>query len=612
MLSITLKKTVIVVTSILLGFCIVFLMKGYLSDSRFTFSFMVKPSVSGQYKYYVLYTDEENKDINTENDDESLPLKPIYLLSDRYTEIKYTTYNRPSYNLNKFCLVIKYQGIAKNEISISVEQPKVNRFLIESLYEVEQTLGNSKVEKCLSNKCKESISSSFDIKVRHNKAKFYVNSDLGISPSIAHIANLGTVIVLILSSSFFYCIICFILNKKREQNANISDLVFVTFVFITALIPMVYFDARLNLEISNENRMGSNYEALFTNVWMHPINLKWSKQFESYFNDRFGMRNELVSLQKNLAVHFNNFVYAGNYSFCQKKNSWCFLEKEEIGDFKQKNTSYVNVEYIKKIASSTTKPVYVLVYPVKTEIYPEKVLIFKHTPTPILPFSDYATAKISKINIPNLHVINLKPIFMKEKTMHPDDLLYFTDEHHATEYANKVVMDYLNAKIPEFKYHNLSFKIDKKYPSENLQLATGEFIEDKQSVGILYGQIWGTVFGHYNRDKKVLYTVPQKYPFYSLSDKYFTDITYHGGKCWGEGLLHNNNHSKFKLAILGHSFVETLSKLAATSASDVYRMRYSDKCKEISNFDLLKRRLKIINPDVIIIAFWYETFNTAN
>ena len=63
MLSITLKKTVIVVTSILIGFFIVFLMKGYLSDSKFTFSFMVKPTVSGQYEYYVLYTDEENKDI---------------------------------------------------------------------------------------------------------------------------------------------------------------------------------------------------------------------------------------------------------------------------------------------------------------------------------------------------------------------------------------------------------------------------------------------------------------------------------------------------------------------------------------------------------------------
>lgn len=612
MLSITLKKTVIVVTSILIGFFIVFLMKGYLSDSRFTFSFMVKPTVSGQYEYYVLYTDEENKDINTKIDDELLPLKPIYLPSDRYTEIKYTIYNRPYYNLNKFCLVIKYIENAKDQLSVSIEQPKVNQILIGKLYEVEHILGNSKVEKCSIKKCKNSMSSRFDVSFRKDKAHFYVNSDLEISSSIAHIANFGTVIVLILSSSFFYCIICFLLNKKREQNAKISDLVFVTFVFITALIPILYFDARQNLEISNENRIASNYETLFTNIWNHPINLKWSKQFETYFNDRFGMRNELVSLQKKIAIQFQNVIYSKNFSFCQKKNSWCFLEKEELGDFKQKNSSYVNVEYIKKIASSTIKPVYVLVYPVKTEIYPEKVLIFKHTPTPILPFSDYATATISKINIPNLHVINLKTIFMKEKSMHPDNLLYFTDEHHATEYANKVVMEYLNGKIPEFKFHNLSFKIDKKYPGENLQLATGEFIEDKQSVGILYGQIWGTVFGQNNRNERVLYTVPQKYPFFSLSDKYSNDITYHKGKCWGNGLLHNKNHSQFKIAVLGHSFVETFSKLAATSASDVYRIRYNDKCREISNFDQLKRKLKIINPDVIIIAFWYETFNTAN
>lgn len=106
--------------------------------------------------------------------------------------------------------------------------------------------------------------------------------------------------------------------------------------------------------------------------------------------------------------------------------------------------------------------------------------------------------------------------------------------------------------------------------------------------------------------------MPQKYPFFSLSDKYSNDITYHKGKCWGNGLLHNKNHSQFKIAVLGHSFVETFSKLAATSASDVYRIRYNDKCREISNFDQLKRKLKIINPDVIIIAFWYETFNTAN
>lgn len=85
------------------------------------------------------------------------------------------------------------------------------------------------------------------------------------------------------------------------------------------MIPILCIDTRPNIAEMNENRMLSNYQPLFTDDWHHPINLQWNRQFESYFDDRFGFRSYLVNIQKTLMTRFNSIVDVPNVGFCQKK-----------------------------------------------------------------------------------------------------------------------------------------------------------------------------------------------------------------------------------------------------------------------------------------------------
>lgn len=114
-----------------------------------------------------------------------------------------------------------------------------------------------------------------------------------------------------------------------------------------------------------------------------------------------------------------------------------------------------------------------------------------------------------------------------------------------------------------------------------------------------------------------MFTKPEKYPFYSLSQKYLSDISFSQGRGWNETIIHNKNHSMFKVMIIGHSFVETLSKIVATSASDVYRMRVGELPNLPNGPDLISScniadQVIKLNPDVLIMAFWQGTFSYVN
>lgn len=70
-------------------------------------------------------------------------------------------------------------------------------------------------------------------------------------------------------------------------------------------------------------------------------------------------------------TRFNSIVDVPNVGFCQKKNSWCFSRiDDELGGFLHRNNSFVNVDYIKKIALLTNKPIYIFSFINKNRIVP--------------------------------------------------------------------------------------------------------------------------------------------------------------------------------------------------------------------------------------------------
>ena len=612
-----LGKFLTLAAAFLLSLVVVVLMQAYLGDSRFKFSYMIKPSVGGVYNVSVHYTDEKDIDVNMDDGSHAVVKNDVGLPSAVFSTIRFTAIDRPNHKLQRVLLRIQSQAPVPDGSVITVKKLKVNHHRIRELYETFIGQGWTNISKCKTDSCESQINDEYQLQFKDNRAVLYLNSNLSIRSQFAHFANFGTLIVLMISTAIIYLLLRFLLNVKKKESARTSDLILIVAILLTIFIPVTSINVQNNVFEPNENRNLNEYTPLLTGDWHHPINFEWTKRFEQWFNDRFGYRTELVNLSRKITLKYNHLAQFSNTGICQKKNGWCLNTngwENEVANMTGELNNPVNIDYITKIAQGTNKPVYVLIYPFKTEIYPEKVLFIKHKSKNYLGLSTDAYNKISQINLPNVHAINLLPILLDAKDKYPEKLSYYIDEHHATEFGNKVIMDYLNNNIPEFSKFNKDFDIEAKYPSEILQIASGEFILNKRDFNFLHGQTWGNVFGQANRFKQNKFSKPVQYEFYSLSDAYSHDIEFQlDPKCDANILLHNKAHPDFKVYVIGHSFVETLSKMAATSASDVYRRRVNSACGfQGLHSENVIAEVNNLNPDVILMAFWVGTFTSMH
>lgn len=249
------------------------------------------------------------------------------------------------------------------------------------------------------------------------------------------------------------------------------------------------------------------------------------------------------------------------------------------------------------------KKIIILNYPVKSEIYNEQIKIISSNYKKKM-FSDYAQNVFEKELGDKVKIINLKEIFLKHKQ--DNDLIYFADEHHVTEYGNKLVVDYL-ANILNFK--------SIEYEPQNLNIASGEFFTKQNEYWStrVYGETFGNVFGGINTGKENHYFTPHKYKIYSLGNFYQKNIEIKYDKtCDAKINLHNKSiKNGLKVYVLGNSFVETFSKMLITSVSDVYRRRSNNICssKVLQSSEVVKE-VNILNPDIIIIPhFSYAFYN---
>ena len=80
--------------------------------------------------------------------------------------------------------------------------------------------------------------------------------------------------------------------------------------------------------------------------------------------------------------------------------------------FDRKKSFAPDTTLLKEIVKRTDKQIILLVNPLKTEIYPEKIRIFKERKSPLWYFSDYAYDEFSKIKADNLTVINVRELLI--------------------------------------------------------------------------------------------------------------------------------------------------------------------------------------------------------
>ena len=587
-------KILTLILAFIMSVALVVALKTYLTDSQIQISFNVSPSVTGKYRATFYFTDEKGKNID-QNNTNNIVSQDKKFTSGEYTQIEFKTLIKPHKKLQKFQLTLNYLG-DPNKVegsSADIKEIQLNREPIDLL--------------------KDHLNK---ITFKDNNAIYIQPNDLNLRPRYTHLALYGVLIIIFIGTGVFYNLLRFVLNQRARQHTRSADLAFIIVITVTIMIPAMGINTTPNISSPDENRMLSEYKPFFTDDWQHPINLNYMKDFENWFNDRFGIRKKLVTTQKRIQLAINKVVYVPHAGACQKSNNWCFNLMDggtEIDDFFGRlSFRERDIEYIYKIAFNTKKQIYVLIYPIKTEIYPEKVEFLKQNKKSELHFSDRAYTELKKINLPNLHIINVASIFKEEKKRSPDKLLYFIDEHHVTEYGNKVVVEYLNKLL---KTNYATVNLDNLYHPENLNIASGEFLTKNNTWSdywntMIYGQTWGNVFGHSNRKKLNNYFKPHKYQVYSLSEKYRKDITFtFDAQCDANIHLHNSTVKKSSGYVLGKSFVETLSKMLATSFSDIYRRRINTSCgyRVLSSKEAILQ-IKKLDPDFVFIAYWVNGF----
>lgn len=174
--------------------------------------------------------------------------------------------------------------------------------------------------------------------------------------------------------AFFYLL----LNKILFGDGKVSDRIFISVVAITLLLPMVNidYDSKASKE---ENRKFNTYKPLVNKD--HGLNLQYGQNFEKWFNDRFNLRKQIISLHGkiiNKVDRYFNFerVFKGDHNFLFYKGDHSIeyalgLVQKRLPE--QLILSDYGTNFLNKISGD----VYFMIAPAKATIYPENYLISK-------------------------------------------------------------------------------------------------------------------------------------------------------------------------------------------------------------------------------------------
>lgn len=588
----TKTKIIALLCSILItGICFYFC-REMLSTRIIPVDFSIQSNVSDEFILTATYTDKKKPNKNKTS-------TKVYLKENEWKFVKIKL-PLPEGKLKKFSLTIKSQK--QNQYLVKIENFKLSNIDVFKTY----SLDKFNLPKTLIASRDKTIN---DIVVFTSQAKegnitFKELLDLDNHRDWNIYASVIFFIVVYSSS---YIIIKFLLNIRILQNEHTANIVFVIVIFLTLLFPASKID-HISTKNLNEKRVLAKYKSLFSGNPLESkshFNSNYGKDFEAWFNDRFGGRETIVPFINDIKykLRLNTFKMRKGYIY----KDWVW---NETLDWLTPNES--NIKKISKTLNDIYKkwntPIIALVYPTKSEIYCEYSLSKKCA---------YSSEKLftslrNKINNKNIKVISALPYILKHKE--DKELLFYKDEHHMTQYGNQIIINELIADS-YLPYSNNNYE---QYGIQ-AHCARGEFVFDKKACesNFKYGETYGYVRGINNvkvYDEKM--DNERSYTYYSFSKNYKNDVKYMhtllDNKRVGYTNLYNNNKNvtHFTPMIIGNSFVETLSLALSTRYDHVIRFRLNNGNPGTSIFKMTKD-VKKDKPDVIIATIYRQEILTA-
>ncbi len=380
-----------------------------------------------------------------------------------------------------------------------------------------------------------------------------------------------------------------VLCHRKYQGASVANLVFFILVTVTVCIPSFHLDSS-RVSMDEKRQL-----ATFNN--RGELNFSPGRLFDKWFEDRFYGRKTAIYTGNEIRYRLNSFYQFRNTI---RYGDWIYIPYEQNLSF-EPELAKKNRKNLETIAKVFNKPVYVLVYPYGPLIYKEANIRKEF---------DNKTAELTTYFNESryLRAFDVSAIFDKYKDDYVHDdahLLFYKDDHHATEFADWLVMSEL------IKQKVISGVEDSEPESVTVNCVYSEI----QDICPLYGESFGYLFGTVNRFEKNSYFKPVEYVSYARTDQYRKCVTFNhyrelrflteiNNKCINQG--HN------RVAVIGNSFVENFVKMLASRLPSVLRVRPFSGDKPDVDFSSWKDLVEKYNPDYIIAVFYQYEFQSLN
>lgn len=410
-----------------------------------------------------------------------------------------------------------------------------------------------------------------------NFSQIFSKEKLNIIPKLIFDIRVFTIII-ILSYLLAYKLTSYAAGFQSIKHKSRIEILFLSAFFILIVVPSL----KINNDIYDklENRKLNEYRPFITK---NEINYNFGKDFNNWYSDRFLGRNELIHLYNKLKLLLTNYIYEQDGYYYNKKSHWSFSTGEILTkDIKNNFPIYkTNIQKLNEFCDKNGIKLYIVISPIKGEVYPDKIYPYKQKINNYKDFEQYINKSFNR-KLVTYPLTEIKEASKLEYTFPKGDVHW---SEHGALIAYKALMQ----------------NIKQDFPNINI-LNENDFIVTKNKKAIT--DFPGT---HYHKG--------HNYNVMRISIKHHNDFYLSYESKFKNKISRINNMQTFasdsfyqygnplKAYIIGNSFSENLYIFLKYTFKETKKRRINNSV-EPSEFKITRWESEILKfkPDILIIV----------